>query len=497
MKNHIFKIFFTISALVLFCACSEETITITGQGTLTGKVVEKSTNIPLENVKISTNPNTSTIFSDSEGNFQISNIDVGDYSVKAEKEGYIVKFEGTTIQESVSANVIFELEIETANNDAPNAPILLEPLNDSVEVGLSIDLVWSGSDPEEDELTYSVEILNDQNADVISFTEITDTTLTVSGLMYNTKYFWQVTANDGINNSVSSNVFNFRTIEFPENRIFFTRKINGNNVIFSTDDDGNEIQLTSQNNNSWRPRKAQSLNKIAFLRSNGGQTHVFTMNLDGSDVQQITSAVPVNGFNFEEIDFEWTNNDSQILYPSFDKLYVIDSDGSGLNQIYQTSNGNFITEVDWNQNTSTIALKTNNSNGYEVEIFTINTSGVVQDIILQGITGAAGGIDLSFDGTKLLYTRDVTGNENQEYRQLNSQVFIYDLTTMTTNSAVSFEKPPGTNDLDAKFSPTEAEIIIENTPNDGLSQSNIYKLTLGQVNGRELIEEDAKMPDWK
>lgn len=497
MKNHIFKIFFTISALVLFCACSEETITITGQGTLTGKVVEKSTNIPLENVKISTNPNTSTIFSDSEGNFQISNIDVGDYSVKAEKEGYIVKFEGTTIQESVSANVIFELEIETANNDAPNAPILLEPLNDSVEVGLSIDLVWSGSDPEEDELTYSVEILNDQNADVISFTEITDTTLTVSGLMYNTKYFWQVTANDGINNSVSSNVFNFRTIEFPENRIFFTRKINGNNVIFSTDDDGNEIQLTSQNNNSWRPRKAQSLNKIAFLRSNGGQTHVFTMNLDGSDVQQITSAVPVNGFNFEEIDFEWTNNDSQILYPSFDKLYVIDSDGSGLNQIYQTSNGNFITEVDWNQNTATIALKTNNSNGYEVEIFTINTSGVVQDIILQGVTGAAGGIDLSFDGTKLLYTRDVTGNENQEYRQLNSQVFIYDLTTMTINSTVSFEKPPGTNDLDAKFSPTEAEIIIENTPNDGLSQSNIYKLTLGQVNGRELIEEDAKMPDWK
>ena len=69
--------------------------------------------------------------------------------------------------------------------------------------------------------------------------------------------------------------------------------------------------------------------------------------------------------------------------------------------------------------------------------------------------------------------------------------------TMTTNSTVSFEKPPGTNDLDAKFSPTEAEIIIENTPNDGLSQSNIYKLTLGQVNGRELIEEDAKMPDWK
>jgi len=497
MKNLTFKILFTVNILVFLFGCSEETITITGQGTLTGKVVEKSTNIPLENVKISTNPNTSTVFTDAEGNFQISNINVGDYSVKAEKEEYIVKFEGTTIQESVSANVIFELEIETANNDAPNAPLLLEPINDSEDISLTTDLVWSASDPEDDELTYSIQILNDQNNDVLTFSELTDTTLTVSGLMYNTKYFWQVTANDGINNPVTSSVFNFRTVEFPENRIFFTRKISGNNVIFSTDEDGNEIQLTSQSNNSWRPRKAQSLNKIAFLRSNGGQTHIYTMNLDGSDIQQITSAVPVNGFNFEEIDFEWKNNDAQILYPSFDKLYTINNDGDGLTQIYQTTNGNFITEVDWNQNTSTIALKTNNSNGYDIEIFTINTAGVIQDIVLQGITGAAGGIDLSFDGTKLLYTRDVTGNQNQEYRQLNSQVFIYDFISMTTNNTISFEKPPGTNDLDAKFSPTEAEVIIENTPNDGVSQSNIYIITLGQVNGRELIEEDAKMPDWK
>lgn len=497
MKNLTYKILFTVSVLVFLLGCSEETITITGQGTLTGKVVEKSTNIPLENVKISTNPNTSTVFTDVEGNFQISNINVGDYSVKAEKEEYIVKFEGATIQESVSANIIFELEVETANNDAPDAPVLIEPANDSEDISLTIDLVWSASDPEDDELTYTVEILNDQNNDVLTYTELTDTTLTVSGLMYNTKYFWQVTSNDGINNPVSSSVFNFRTLEFPENRIFFTRKISENNVIFSTDEEGNEIQLTSQSSNSWRPRKAQSLNKIAFLRSNGGQTHVYTMNLDGSDVQQITSAVPVNGFNFEEIDFEWTSNDAQILYPSFDKLYRINSNGGGLNQVYQTTNGNFITEVDWNQNTSTIVLKTNNSDGYDVEIFTVNLSGVVQDIILQGMPGAAGGIDLSFDGTKLLYTRDVTGNQNQEYRQLNSQVFIYDFTTMTTNNTISFEKPPGTNDLDAKFSPTEAEVIVENTPNDGLSQSNIYKLTLGQVNGRELIEEDGKMPDWK
>jgi hypothetical protein len=38
---------------------------------------------------------------------------------------------------------------------------------------------------------------------------------------------------------------------------------------------------------------------------------------------------------------------SQIIYPSFDKLYRINNDGSGLTKIYQTPNGKFISECDW------------------------------------------------------------------------------------------------------------------------------------------------------
>ncbi len=79
---------------------------------------------------------------------------------------------------------------------------------------------------------------------------------------------------------------------------------------------------------------------------------------------------------------------------------VLSPDGSSLIQIHQTSDGNFISEVDWNEQTSRIALKTNNSSGYNVSIYTINTSGVVQDIILDNVTGAAGGLDFSFDGSQ-------------------------------------------------------------------------------------------------
>ncbi len=104
-------------------------------------------------------------------------------------------------------------------------------------------------------LTYSLEILNDLNSEILEFSNISDTTYTVSGLQYGIKYFWQVSASDDINEPHLSEIFTFETLPFPNNRFFFVRKINGNNVIFSGDDEGNETQLTSENSNSWRPTK--------------------------------------------------------------------------------------------------------------------------------------------------------------------------------------------------------------------------------------------------
>lgn len=482
--------------LLLFFNCSEDKISITGKGNISGKVVTIGENTPLENVKISTNPATSVVFTDINGEFSIPSIDVSNYSVQAEKQGYLTVFEAVSVTEDSSTSLIFELDVETANNDAPNAPVLISPANDTINTEISVELTWSGSDPENDDLTYVLKILNDQNSDVLEYTDITDTAFTASELLYGTKYFWQVSASDGINDPVLSGVFNFKTLQYPDNRIFFTRKINGNNVIFSTDEEGNEFQMTSESSNSWRPRKASNIDKIAFLRSNGGETHIYTMDLDGSNVYQVTNTIGVTGFNLEELDFSWKSNDTQILYSNFDKLYQINANGASLQEIHQTSNGNFVTEVDWNENTSKIAMKTNDSDGYNVEIYTIDASGAIQDTVLTGLDGAAGGLDFSFDGNTLLYTRDISGNENSEYRQLNTHMFIYDLTSMVATN-VSLDKPAGTNDLDPRFSPNEAKLIYVNTSNDGISQRNLETIDIGIIDSRILLNEDAKMPDWK
>ena len=485
-----------ILVLIAVVSCSEDKVSLSGTGAITGKVVSKGDNIPLENTKISTNPGTSIVFTDASGEFVINNVTIGTYAIEAQKDGYLSKFESSTVTEDNSVNVIFELDVETANNDAPNAPILSLPANNSVGQSLTLDLVWAGSDPEEDDLIYEVQLLNDQNSEVLMYTDLIDTTLTVSGLDYGAKYFWQVSASDNINEAVISATFNFETLEFPDNRLFFTRKINGNNVIFSADTDGNEYQLTSSSSNSWRPRKASNVDKLAFLRSNGGQTHIYTMDLNGANVTQVTNSIPVNGFNLEELDFEWTNSNTKFAYPSFDKLYKINTNGSGVTQVHQTLNGNFITEVDWNQSTQRMAVKTNNTIGYNVEIYTINNSGTIIDYVLQGVTGAAGGLDYTFDGSKLLYSYDVSGNQNTQYRQLDTHMFLYNVGAMTATD-ISTSKAAGTNDLDPKFSPNEAEVIYVNTSNDGVSQKDVTKLSLEDFSNITIIIENAKMPDWK
>ena len=491
-----FKYIYLALFLIFFINCSEDKISSSGKGSLTGKVVSIGDNTPMEDVKISTNPSTSIVFTDDQGNFEILDMPIDNYSVQAEKVGYLTQFEGVTVIEDGTVNVIFELDIETANNRPPYKSILMTPENNAVDQEVEVELIWSGSDPDNDTLTYSLEVLNDQNSEVLEFTNIVDTTYTVTGLNYGTKYFWQVSASDDINEATSSTVFTFETLNFPDNRYFFTRKVNGNNIIFSSDEEGNEIQLTASETNSWRPRKAENINKIAYLRSNGGKTHLYTMNLDGSDVFQVTNGVPVNGFNLEELDFTWSNNDNSILYPNFDKLYQISPNGGSLQQLHQTSNGNFITEIDWNQQTSKIALKTNNNNGYNISIYTINLAGIAQDIILENVNGAAGGLDFSFDGTKILYTYDISANENPQYRQLNTNMFIYDFNTMLAEN-VSDDKMDGTNDLDARFSPDEAQLIFVNTSNDGVSQDDIYTIEINSAVSRVLLFEDAKMPDWK
>src|SRR5690606_29397544 len=150
----------------------------------------------LENVKIETSPASNTVFTDAEGNFTIANIQSGEYSVSAQLEGYTTAFKAANVQNGQTSNVVFELKKSTANNQPPTVPQLISPAENEVLANIEVVFIWSSSDPDEDEVTYTLELRNDVNNDVEIFEDITDTLYVHSPLMYGAKYFWQVTADD-------------------------------------------------------------------------------------------------------------------------------------------------------------------------------------------------------------------------------------------------------------------------------------------------------------
>lgn len=483
--------------MVMLFSCSEERIAEADFGSIEGKVVNGIDFSPLANVKVFTTPGTSIVFTDKDGNFKISKAIVGNYAVQTQIENYISKSEQATVIGNGTASIVFELKTSTAtNNKSPLTPALLFPLDNDLNQNIGLNLTWSDSDPDNDKLTYGITLRNDANSDVIVYSNIVSPFFTPLGLAYSTKYYWQVSVSDGINPLVWSSVRSFTTKSFPNNRFLFVKKVNSNNVIYTGDELGNELQITASDANSWRPRKNNQSKKIAFIRASGSQNHIYTMNPDGSGVFKVTNAVPVAGFNSEFINFSWNTSGNQILYPYFDKLYRINSDGTGLTKVFQTPNGKFISECDWSFDGNKIALKVNDTNGYKAEIYVINNSGEVINTVISGNTGAIGGLNFSATGKKLLFTRDVSGFEEINYRQLDTRIFECNFDSGFTYE-LDVEKPAGILDLDVRYSPNDAELLFLSTSNDGFSTNKIMKFTLGLTLSRKLLFSGVNMPDWE
>ena len=212
------KIYFLLFLFIAVAGCSEDTIDETGFGTITGTVVEEGTNEPVENARISTNPASSTVFTDEDGNFTLNKIPADDYSVEARKDGLITQFEGASVMADATVSVIFEMQQGTAGNKAPSAPAAISPMDNATDIPVPVVLSWTVTDPDDDDLLYTLEIRNDQNEEMLIIEDIQDTTYTVESLDFNTRYFWQVTASDGINEGVLSPFYGFKTIDVSDSR---------------------------------------------------------------------------------------------------------------------------------------------------------------------------------------------------------------------------------------------------------------------------------------
>jgi hypothetical protein len=120
-----------------------------------------------------------------------------------------------------------------------------------------------------------------------------------------------------------------------------------------------------------------------------------------------------------------------------------------------------------------------------------------ENVILENVDGAAGGIDLSANADKVLYTRDVSDAQNSAYRIFESRIFLKTIGNPDPAVQLETDVSIGENDLDVRFSPSEGGVIFTRVKNNANATPNIYSILFDDNQNDLLLFTNAFMPDWE
>ncbi len=120
--------------------------------------------------------------------------------------------------------------------------------------------------------------------------------------------------------------------EYAVKKIVFVSNKNGNEDIFSMNLDGSELtQLTDYPGNDMYPEVSPDGKKIAYTSDIGGSWQIVIMNWDGTGKTQITSNPERNGYS------TWSFDSSYIFFEMYIdgnwELYRMNSDGSSMKRL--------------------------------------------------------------------------------------------------------------------------------------------------------------------
>lgn len=487
-----------VLCLTLMLVSCEDTIDVREYGIISGSVHDALTGAPIEGVTITTNPASNIVVTDAEGNFNIIQVPAGDVTLTAKKLYYKSYSVNINIQpESVKETAIL-LE-RSSDYGLPQGNFINPyPVDGATGNKLSDTIKWqflvsSG----EDSVKYNFRLYEAPETDpFIELIQIIDTFALVSNLKYNHTYYWQVSAVADDSIFANSELWSFTTEDFPQLPVLFARKSGDIYNIYGADTTWeNIIQLThGLTNVNWFPKINPVTGNIAFVSNQKLNMQIFSMNNKGENIKKIT-VLDITGNYNKGTGFCWSPDGSMLVYPHYDKLYRIKSDGTGLTLIATAPQGRHFTSCDWSNYTNKIVVATTGNNPFENEIYLMNSDGSNMLVLIEDLPGIIQNPVFSIDGQRILYTRDADGLNSWDGRQLNSRIYLQSIND-TLAIDLSINKEEGTNDLMPGFSPDGSKIIFVNTSNISGSKHNIFISDI-DGNNRRIVLEDATMPDWK
>lgn len=498
-KIHILnRVLFVILVSALMFSC-EKTINLVGYGSVTGKVVDANTLLPLEGVSIVTVPASVSVITGEDGTFSISDVEAGDIRVNGTKPGYKSGSVNVQLLDKKTVDITMTMVKEDENlvsvffsGASPQAGAINQPLS----VMLNWHFAADSNQIALDSIFYNVAIYNSDSPDPVLIAEnISDTIALAENLQFETTYFWQVIAFENTTEVGRSEVFSFKTVPYPVNHFIFSRLVDGQYDIFSAKEDGSDLVNLSDYGvaNDWYAQVSPLKDMIAFVSTRSVDANIYTMDMNGKNQRKITT-LPLAGYHNPGTGFCWSPDGGQILYPSYDKLYIIDRDGTDLKFFAQAPQGRHWREVYWNGYTHKIVALTMGVNVFDTEIYSMNEDGSGLTMLFDNQPGRMDSPSLSINGKNVLYTQDLAGFNVLDGRQLNAHIMTKNFDSLVPQD-LSINKVDGTNDLFPRYSPDGASIIFVNTSNTGTGPHSIWRMAIDGSN-REKLFDNATLPEW-
>lgn len=193
MKNTIYIVCWLLLAII--SSCKEEKMDVMNYGSISGKVIDGDTYLPLEGVLITTTPPSIALLTDAEGKFAIDKIKEGEVAVNVKKKDYLSNTLSVAIygeEETLLDFLIFKDENNIGNITIYD-PV---PGNGALDQSTGFTLKWNVDGKKASiTLTYSIYIF-ESNSTVQRLVgeDITAKEVTISDLKTSTTYFWYVVA---------------------------------------------------------------------------------------------------------------------------------------------------------------------------------------------------------------------------------------------------------------------------------------------------------------
>jgi TolB protein len=381
------KITILFLVILQFAGCTEEKLGALQNGMINGRVLDERTQLPLVNAEIITSPATDTTTTDFMGYFELGNIMPGEYIVIARYPGYYATGKEVLVSANSTSSVIIYLPRTGGQNNSFDFTNNFSPTHNQNQVPLNPVFRWQlGYYPEN--VSYTLEVFESGSQQAFKRLEnLTDTFAIVKGLKFSTNYSWRVTAQTPIE-SVISDLHVFNTLAFPQNPVIYAKRVDGISQIFVTDINGSSHnQITHYNFHSWRPMVNPQKDRIAFLSTKDINPQLYTMDINGSNVIKLTN-IPTGGYYNKGVGFSWLPDGERLVFSSYNRLYRINKDGTGLSLITSINPERHFREVDWSPENDKIVALTVGVNRYDARIVLMNTNGSGMVEIISGLQGA-------------------------------------------------------------------------------------------------------------